>query len=64
MIHAFDLVCRQSMQMDILYFLIICQLLRTTIKLELIEIIDVEEMVAIFLHVLAYDVKMQGSTVG
>ena len=57
MIHASDLVCQQSTWMDRRCFTILCHLLRTRAGLELTEVVDVEEMVAIFLHVLAHDVK-------
>ncbi|TYK07720.1 retrotransposon protein [Cucumis melo var. makuwa] len=43
--------------MDRRTFAILCHLLRTVSVLSSIEIIDVEEMVAMFLHVLAHDVK-------
>ncbi|KAL0544463.1 hypothetical protein IC582_019578 [Cucumis melo] len=43
--------------MDRHTFSILCRLLRTVVVLSLTEIIDVEEMVAMFLHVLAYIVK-------
>ncbi|KAA0066248.1 retrotransposon protein [Cucumis melo var. makuwa] len=38
-------------------FAILCHLLRTVSRLSSIEIVDIEEMVAMFLHVLANDVK-------
>ncbi|KAL4028428.1 hypothetical protein IC575_011625 [Cucumis melo] len=57
MIHESDLVCRQSTRMDRRTFAILFHLLRTVSGLSSIEIIDVEEMVAMFLHVLAHDVK-------
>ncbi|KAL0540969.1 hypothetical protein IC582_020995 [Cucumis melo] len=57
MIHEFDLVCRQSTRMDRRTFVILCHLLRTVTGLSSIEIVDVEKMVAMFLHVLAHDVK-------
>ncbi|TYK22917.1 retrotransposon protein [Cucumis melo var. makuwa] len=43
--------------MDRQTFTILCHLLRTVAGLSQIEIVDVEEMVAMFLHVLAHDVK-------
>ncbi|XP_008444024.1 uncharacterized protein LOC103487473 [Cucumis melo] len=43
--------------MDRRCFLILCHLLRTRADLESTEHVDVEEMVALFLHVLAHDVK-------
>ncbi|TYK25944.1 retrotransposon protein [Cucumis melo var. makuwa] len=55
MIHMSDLVCRQSTRMDRRTFRILCHLLRTISGLSSIEIVDVEEIVAIFLHVLAHD---------
>ncbi|KAL0541002.1 hypothetical protein IC582_021029 [Cucumis melo] len=57
MIHESDLVCRQSTRMDRRTFVILCHLLRNVAGLSSTEIIDVEEMVAMFLHVLAHDVK-------
>uniref|UniRef100_A0A9I9EC29 DUF8040 domain-containing protein n=1 Tax=Cucumis melo TaxID=3656 RepID=A0A9I9EC29_CUCME len=57
MIHESDLVCRQSTHMDRRTFVILCHLLRTVAGLSLTEIVDVEEMVAMFLHILMYDVK-------
>ncbi|KAA0033883.1 putative nuclease HARBI1 [Cucumis melo var. makuwa] len=38
-------------------FAILCHLLRTIIGISSIEIVDVEEMVVMFLHILAHDVK-------
>ncbi|XP_050946552.1 uncharacterized protein LOC127151174 [Cucumis melo] len=57
MIYEFDLVCRESTCMDMRIFAILCHLLRTIAGLSSTEIVDVEEMVAMFLHVLAHDVK-------
>ncbi|KAA0058874.1 retrotransposon protein [Cucumis melo var. makuwa] len=57
MIHESDLVCRQSTRMDRRTFAILCHLLRNVAGLSSTEIVDVEEMVAMFLHVLAHDVK-------
>uniref|UniRef100_A0A9I9EAT3 DUF8040 domain-containing protein n=1 Tax=Cucumis melo TaxID=3656 RepID=A0A9I9EAT3_CUCME len=57
MIHAKDLVCRQSTRIDRRCFAILCHLLRTIGGLTSTEVIDVEEMVAMFLHILAHDVK-------
>ncbi|XP_050935077.1 uncharacterized protein LOC127143858 [Cucumis melo] len=57
MIHESDLVCRKSTRMDRRTFTILCHLLRTVSGLSSTEIVDVEEMVAMFLHVLAHDVK-------
>ncbi|KAL4035776.1 hypothetical protein IC575_004483 [Cucumis melo] len=57
MIHESDLVCRQSMRMDRRTFAILCHLLRTVSSLSSTEIVDVEKIVAMFLHVLAHDVK-------
>ncbi|KAA0036556.1 retrotransposon protein [Cucumis melo var. makuwa] len=57
MIHGSDLVCRQSTRMDRRCFVILCHLLRTITGLTLTEVVDVEEMVAMFLHILAHDVK-------
>ncbi|KAL0554766.1 hypothetical protein IC582_008694 [Cucumis melo] len=57
MIHESDLVCRQSTRMDRRTFTILCHLLRNVAGLSSTEIVDVEEMVTMFLHVLAHDVK-------
>ncbi|KAL4028733.1 hypothetical protein IC575_011943 [Cucumis melo] len=57
MIHEPDLVCRQSTRMDRQTFAILCHLLRNVAGLSSTEIVDVEKMVAMFLHVLAHDVK-------
>ncbi|KAL0543815.1 hypothetical protein IC582_018920 [Cucumis melo] len=57
LIHESDLCCRQSTRMDRRCFAILCHLLRTTAGLVETEVIDVEEMVAMFLHILAHDVK-------
>ncbi|KAL4017996.1 hypothetical protein IC575_021583 [Cucumis melo] len=52
-----DLVCRQSTRMDKRTFAILCHLLRTVSGLSSTEIVDVEKMVVMFLHVLTHDVK-------
>ena len=57
MIHESDLVCHQSTRMDKRTFAILCHLLQTVSGLSSTEIVNVEEMVAMFLHVLAHDVK-------
>ncbi|TYK07212.1 retrotransposon protein [Cucumis melo var. makuwa] len=57
MIHESDLVCQQSMRMDRRTFAILCHLLRNVDGLSSTRIVDVEEIVAMFLHVLAHDVK-------
>ncbi|KAA0056587.1 retrotransposon protein [Cucumis melo var. makuwa] len=57
MIHEYDIVCRESTRMDKRTFAILCHLLRTVSGLSSTEIVDVEEIVAMFLHVLAHDVK-------
>ncbi|KAA0041291.1 retrotransposon protein [Cucumis melo var. makuwa] len=43
--------------MDRRCFTILCHLLRTVAGLTSIEVVDVEEMVAMFLHIVAHDVK-------
>ncbi|XP_050939303.1 uncharacterized protein LOC103495048 [Cucumis melo] len=43
--------------MDQRCFAILCHLLRTIAELTSTEVVDVEEMVAMFLHILAHDVK-------
>ena len=57
MIHKFDLVCRQSTCMDRRTFAILYHLLKIVGGLSSIEIVDVEEIVMMFLHVLAHDVQ-------
>ncbi|KAA0066981.1 retrotransposon protein [Cucumis melo var. makuwa] len=57
MIHESNHVCRQSTCMDRQKFAILCHLLRTVSGLSSTEIVDVEEIVAMFLPVLAHDVK-------
>ncbi|KAA0049910.1 retrotransposon protein [Cucumis melo var. makuwa] len=57
MIHESDLVCRESTRMDRRTLTILCHLLRTVSGLSSTEIVDVEKMVAMFLHVFAHDVK-------
>ncbi|KAL4011413.1 hypothetical protein IC575_028471 [Cucumis melo] len=57
MIHESDVMCRKSTRMDRRTFVILCHLLRNVAGLSSTEIVDVEEMVAMFLHVLAHDVK-------
>ncbi|KAL0548723.1 hypothetical protein IC582_013187 [Cucumis melo] len=57
MIHESDLVCRQSTYMDKRTFAILCHMLRTVDGLSSTEIVDVEEMVSMFLHILVHDVK-------
>ncbi|KAL0552259.1 hypothetical protein IC582_011367 [Cucumis melo] len=57
MIHESNLVCRQSTRMDRRTFAILCHLLKNVAGLSSTEIVNVEEMVAMFLHVLAHDVK-------
>ncbi|TYK04867.1 retrotransposon protein [Cucumis melo var. makuwa] len=56
-IHESNLVCCQSTRMDRQTFTILFHLLRIVSGLSSTEIVDVEEMVATFLHVLAHDVK-------
>ena len=50
-------MCQQSTRMDRKTFAILCHLLWTIAGLSLTKIVDVEEMVVMFLHVLAHDVK-------
>uniref|UniRef100_A0A9I9E209 DUF8040 domain-containing protein n=1 Tax=Cucumis melo TaxID=3656 RepID=A0A9I9E209_CUCME len=49
MIHGSDLVCHQSTRMDQRCFAILCHLLRTIAGLMSMEVVDVEEMVAMYL---------------
>ncbi|KAL0560650.1 hypothetical protein IC582_001059 [Cucumis melo] len=57
LIHESDLCCPQSTLMDRRCFAILFHLLRTTVRLVGTEVIDVEEMVAMFLHIVVHDVK-------
>ncbi|KAL4035117.1 hypothetical protein IC575_003792 [Cucumis melo] len=57
MIHESDLVCRQSTCMDKRTFAILCHLLRIFVSLSSTEIVDVEEMVVMFLYILAHDMN-------
>ena len=57
MIHSSDLVYHESTRMDRQTFSILCHLLRTIAGLTFTEIVDVEEMIVMFLHILAHDVK-------
>uniref|UniRef100_A0A9I9EM38 Retrotransposon protein n=1 Tax=Cucumis melo TaxID=3656 RepID=A0A9I9EM38_CUCME len=57
MIHESDPLSRQSTHMNRLTFAILCHLLKTVASLSSIEIVNVEKMVVMFLHVLAYVVK-------
>ncbi|KAA0063960.1 retrotransposon protein [Cucumis melo var. makuwa] len=57
MIHESDLVCHERTRMERRTFAILCHLLQTIFDLSSTEIVDVEKMVAMFLHVLAHDVK-------
>ncbi|KAL0546689.1 hypothetical protein IC582_016601 [Cucumis melo] len=57
MIHGSDLVWRQSTRMNQRCFAILCHLVRAIAGLTSTQVVDVEEMVAMFLHILAYDVK-------
>uniref|UniRef100_A0A803QYQ2 DUF8040 domain-containing protein n=1 Tax=Cannabis sativa TaxID=3483 RepID=A0A803QYQ2_CANSA len=57
MIHAGDLACIENTRMDRKTFGILCHQLRTIGGLKGTKNIDVEEMVAIFLHIISYDIK-------
>ena len=57
MIHASNLVCHQSTIIDRQTCVILCHLIRTSAGLTSTKIVDVEEMVTMFLHILAHDVK-------
>ena len=57
LIHESDIVCRESTRMDQRCFTILCTMLRTRGGLETTQYVDVEEMVAIFFHIVAHDVK-------
>ena len=53
MIHVSDLVCWESTRMDRRCFAIMCHILRTIAGLMLTKVDDVEELVAMFLHIFA-----------
>ncbi|TYK05825.1 retrotransposon protein [Cucumis melo var. makuwa] len=57
MIHKSHLVCREITRIDRRILIILCNLLKTVAGLSWIEIVDVEEMVAMFLYVLVHNVK-------
>ena len=57
MIHESDLACLESTRMDRRTFFILCHHLRTIGGLQGTKNMDVEEMVAIFLHIISHDVK-------
>ncbi|KAM6588896.1 hypothetical protein CsatA_011501 [Cannabis sativa] len=57
MIYESDLACIESTRMDRRTFFILCHHLKTTGGLKGSKNVDVEEMVAIFLHIIAHDVK-------
>uniref|UniRef100_A0A9I9EG92 DUF8040 domain-containing protein n=1 Tax=Cucumis melo TaxID=3656 RepID=A0A9I9EG92_CUCME len=57
MIHESNFICCESIRMHSRTFAILCHIHRTVAGLSSIEIVDVEEMVAMFLHVLVHDVK-------
>lgn len=57
LIHESDLACFETTRMNRRCFTILCHMLKTTGKLRGTTNVEVEEMVAIFLHILAHDVK-------
>ena len=57
LIHESDIARRESTRMDRRCFTILCTMLRIRGGLEATQYVDVEEMVAIFLHIVAHDVK-------
>ncbi|KAL0559128.1 hypothetical protein IC582_003718 [Cucumis melo] len=57
LIHESDIARRESTRMDRRCFTILCTMLRIRGGLEATQYVDVEEMVAIFLHIVARDVK-------
>lgn len=57
LMHESDLACFESTRINRICFAILCQLVKTTGKLRGIANVGVEKMVAIFLHILAHDVK-------
>ncbi|KAL5546236.1 hypothetical protein UlMin_005923 [Ulmus minor] len=57
MTHESDLACIENTRMDRRTFSILCQHLRTIGGLKGIKNMNVEEMVAIFLHIISHDVK-------
>lgn len=57
MIHVSNLVCQQRMRMNRQCVTILYHLLRNMGRIASTKIIEVEEMVAMFLYMLAHDVK-------
>ena len=57
MIYESDLACIESIRMDRKTFSILCHQLRTVGGLKGTKNMDVEEMVAIFLHIISHDIK-------
>ena len=57
LIYGSDIACMEQLRMDRHIFTTLCSMLRTIGKLNDSKYVDVEEMVALFLHILAYHVK-------
>ena len=57
LIYEDDQTCHENTPMDRRMFTILCHLLRTTGGLRPTKYVDVEEIVAIFLHIVAHEVK-------
>ena len=57
LIHESDLACLETTRMDRKAFSILCGLLRTRGNLSGTKNMNVEEMVAMFLHILSHDLK-------
>ena len=57
LIYGSDIACMEQLRMDRHIFTTLCSMLRTIGKLNDSKYVDVEETVALFLHILAYHVK-------
>ena len=57
LIYGSDIACMEQLRMDRHTFTMLCSMLRTIGKLKDSKYVDVEEMVALFLHILAHHVK-------
>ena len=57
LIYGSDIACMEQLRMDRHTFTTLCSMLRTIGKLKDSNYVDVEEMVALFLHILAHHVK-------
>ena len=57
LIYGSDIACMEQLRMDRHTFTMLCSMLCTIGKLKDSKYVDVEEMVALFLHILAHHVK-------